>query len=263
MMRALYTATTGMLGQQLQIDVTSNNISNVNTFGYRKERAEFADLFHQVLQYAGSSTSETTLSPTGIEVGLGVRPTSVQKIFSQGNFKETEQNFDIAITGNGFFQIELPDGTIAYTRDGSFKLDDEGNVVNSQGYRLVPNITIPDDATQVNIGTDGTVTVLQGNDTAVNELGQIETVNFINPAGLHALGDNLYLNTNASGDPIVGTPGLNGFGQLRQGFVETSNVKLVEEMTDLIVGQRAYEANSKSIQTADSMLQNVNQLKRN
>ena len=262
-MRALYTATTGMLGQQLQIDVTSNNISNVNTFGYRKERAEFADLFHQVLQYAGSSTSETTLSPTGIEVGLGVRPTSVQKIFSQGNFKETEQNFDIAITGNGFFQIELPDGTIAYSRDGAFKLDDEGNVVNSQGYLLVPNITIPDDATQVNIGTDGTVTVLQGNDTTVNELGQIETVNFINPAGLHALGDNLYLNTNASGDPIVGTPGLNGFGQLRQGFVETSNVKLVEEMTDLIVGQRAYEANSKSIQTADSMLQTVNQLKRN
>jgi len=234
-MRALYTATTGMLGQQLQIDVTSNNISNVNTFGYRKERAEFADLFHQVLQYAGSSTSETTLSPTGIE----------------------------AITGNGFFQIELPDGTIAYTRDGSFKLDDEGNVVNSQGYLLVPNITIPDDATQVNIGTDGTVTVVQGNETEVNELGQIETVNFINPAGLHALGDNLYLNTNASGDPIVGTPGLNGFGQLRQGFVETSNVKLVEEMTDLIVGQRAYEANSKSIQTADSMLQIVNQLKRN
>ncbi|PKT75168.1 flagellar basal-body rod protein FlgG [Helicobacter winghamensis] len=263
MMRALYTATTGMLGQQLQIDVTSNNISNVNTFGYRKERAEFADLFHQVLQYAGSSTSETTLSPTGIEVGLGVRPTAVQKIFSQGNFKETEQNLDVAITGNGFFQIELPDGTIAYTRDGSFKRDDEGNVVNAQGYLLVPNITIPDDATQINIGKDGTVTVVQGNATEVNQLGQIETVNFINPAGLHALGDNLYLNTNASGDPIVGTPGLNGFGQLAQGFVETSNVKLVEEMTDLIVGQRAYEANSKSIQTADSMLQIVNQLKRN
>ncbi len=263
MMRALYTATTGMLGQQLHIDVTSNNISNVNTFGYRKERAEFADLFHQVIQYAGSSTSETTLSPTGIEVGLGVRPTAVQKIFSQGNFKETEQNFDIAITGNGFFQIELPDGTIAYTRDGSFKRDDEGNVVNSQGYLLVPNITVPDDATQLNIGKDGTVTVVQGNETEVNELGQIEIVNFINPAGLHALGDNLYLNTNASGDPIVGTPGLNGFGQLAQGFIETSNVKLVEEMTDLIVGQRAYEANSKSIQTADSMLQTVNQLKRN
>ncbi|MDA3966840.1 MULTISPECIES: flagellar basal-body rod protein FlgG [Helicobacter] len=261
MMRALYTATTGMLGQQLQIDVTSNNISNVNTHGYRKERAEFSDLFHQVLQYAGSSTSETTTSPTGIEVGLGVRPTSVQKLFGQGNFKETENNYDIAIEGNGFFQIELPDGTIAYTRDGAFKRDNEGNVVNSQGYLLVPNITVPDDATQFSVGTDGTVTVVQGNETT--ELGQIETVNFINPAGLHALGDNLYLNTNASGDPIVGTPGLNGFGTLRQGFIETSNVKLVEEMTDLIVGQRAYEANSKSIQTADSMLQVVNQLKRN
>ncbi|WP_104722319.1 flagellar basal-body rod protein FlgG [Helicobacter mesocricetorum] len=261
MMRALYTATTGMLAQQLQIDVTSNNISNVNTFGFRKERAEFADLFHQVLQYAGSSTSETTLSPTGMEVGLGVRPTAVQKIFSQGNFKNTEQNLDIAITGEGFFQIELPDGTIAYTRDGSFKRNSEGNIVNSQGYLLVPNITIPSEATQVNIGTDGTVSVVENNQT--NELGQIEIANFINPAGLHALGDNLFLNTNASGDPVTGTPGLNGFGQLRQGFVEQSNVKLVEEMTDLIVGQRAYEANSKSIQTADSMLQTVNGLKRN
>ncbi|MDE5603871.1 MAG: flagellar basal-body rod protein FlgG [Helicobacter sp.] len=261
MMRALYTATTGMLAQQLQIDVTSNNISNVNTYGFRKERAEFADLFHQVLQYAGSSTSETTLSPTGMEVGLGVRPTAVQKIFSQGNFKNTEQNLDIAITGQGFFQIELPDGTIAYTRDGSFKRDNEGRVVNSQGYLLVPNITIPSEYTQINIGTDGTVSVVENNQT--NELGQIEIANFINPAGLHALGDNLFLNTNASGDPVTGTPGLNGFGQLRQGFVEQSNVKLVEEMTDLIVGQRAYEANSKSIQTADSMLQTVNGLKRN
>ena len=263
MMRALYSATNGMLGQQLQIDVTSNNISNVNTFGYRKERAEFADLFHQVLQYAGTSTSETTLSPTGMEVGLGVRPTSIQKIFSQGNFKETEQVLDIAIQGNGFFQIELPDGTIAYTRNGAFKRDDEGNVVNDQGYLLVPNITLPEDLRELTIGTDGTVTAVVGNGTEVTELGQIETVNFINPAGLHALGDNLFLNTNASGDPIIGTPGLNGFGELRQGFVETSNVKLVEEMTDLIVGQRAYEANSKSIQTADSMLQIVNQLKRN
>ncbi|MCH5323098.1 MAG: flagellar basal-body rod protein FlgG [Helicobacter sp.] len=263
MMRALWTATTGMLGQQLQIDVTSNNISNVNTFGYRKERAEFADLFHQVLQYAGTSTSETTLSPTGMEVGLGVRPSSIQKLFSQGNVKETEQVLDIAINGNGFFQIELPDGTIAYTRNGAFKRDDEGNVVNDQGYLLVPNITLPDDLRELTIGLDGTVTAVVGNGTEVTELGQIETVNFINPAGLHALGDNLFLNTNASGDPIVGTPGLNGFGDLRQGFVETSNVKLVEEMTDLIVGQRAYEANSKSIQTADSMLQIVNQLKRN
>ncbi len=262
MMRSLYTATTGMLGQQMQVDVTTNNIANVNTIGYKKQRAEFADLFHQVMEYAGSSTSETTLSPTGIEVGLGVRPIAITKIFSQGNFKETSNNLDVAITGNGFFRIQLPDGTIAYTRNGAFKLNDEGAVVNSDGYRLIPEITIPEDATQINIGTDGTVSVLQGNQTQTNVIGQIDIANFINPAGLHSLGDNLYLNTNASGDPIIDTPGLNGFGQLRQGFVELSNVQLVEEMTDLIVGQRAYEANSKSIQTSDSMLQIVNSLKR-
>lgn len=262
MMRSLYTATTGMLGQQLQIDNTSNNIANVNTTGYKKQRAEFADLFYQTLQYAGTSTSETTISPTGIEVGLGVRPVAIQKMFSQGHPKETENNLDIAITGNGFFQIELPDGNIAYTRAGSFKLDNNGNVVNAEGYRLIPELTIPEGATQINIGTDGTVSVIEGNQTEVNILGQIEIVNFINPAGLHSLGDNLFINTNASGDPVAGVPGLDGFGQLRQGFLELSNVKLVEEMTDLITGQRAYEANSKSIQTADSMLQTVNGLKR-
>ena len=194
---------------------------------------------------------------------------SLQKDAATDNPEQHDLN-ETGVIARVLQTLQLPDGNVKVLIEGlyrakmtSFKLDDEGNVVNSQGYLLVPNITIPDDATQVNIGTDGTVTVVQGNETEVNELGQIETVNFINPAGLHALGDNLYLNTNASGDPIVGTPGLNGFGQLRQGFVETSNVKLVEEMTDLIVGQRAYEANSKSIQTADSMLQIVNQLKRN
>ncbi len=262
MMRSLYTATTGMLGQQLHIDNTSNNIANVNTTGYKKQRAEFADLFYQVLQYAGTSTSETTISPTGIEVGIGVRPVAIQKMFSQGHPKETENNLDVAITGNGFFQIELPDGNIAYTRAGSFKLDNNGNVVNAEGYRLIPELTIPEGATQINIGTDGTVSVIEGNQTEVNVLGQIEIVTFINPAGLHSLGDNLFINTNASGDPVAGVPGLDGFGQLRQGFLELSNVKLVEEMTDLITGQRAYEANSKTIQTADSMLQTVNGLKR-
>lgn len=261
-MRSLYTATTGMLAQQMQIDVTTNNIANVNTIGYKKQRAEFADLFHQVMEYAGTSTSETTLSPTGIEVGLGVRPTAITKIFSQGNFKETGNNLDVAITGNGFFRIQLPDGTIAFTRNGAFKLNNEGGIVNSDGYRLIPEITVPEDATQINIGTDGTVSVLQGNQTQANVIGQIDTATFINPSGLHSLGDNLYLNTNASGDPIIDTPGLNGFGPLRQGFIELSNVQLVEEMTDLITGQRAYEANSKSIQTSDSMLQIVNSLKR-
>ena len=247
---------------QTQVDTTSNNIANVNTIGYKKQRAEFADLFYQTMQYAGTSTSETTIAPTGIEMGLGVRNVAIAKHFSQGNPKETENNLDIAITGRGFFQIELPDGTIAYTRDGSFKLDSEGNIVNSEGYRLVPNITIPEDSTHINIGTDGIVSVVQANSTQINTLGQIETTVFINPAGLHSLGDNLYLNTNASGEPINGVPGTEGFGLLRQGFIEMSNVKLVEEMTDLITGQRAYEANSKTIQTADSMLQTINTLKR-
>jgi flagellar basal-body rod protein FlgG len=262
MIRSLYTAATGMKAQQLQIDTTSNNISNVNTIGYKKQRAEFADLFYQTMEYAGTATSATTQSPTGIEVGLGVRPTAITKIFTQGNFKETSNNLDMAITGKGFFQVQLPDGTEAFTRNGAFKLDGEGNVVNSDGYLLVPEIVVPEDATQISIGTDGTVSVLQAGDTQMNQIGQIEIATFINPAGLHSLGDNNFINTNASGDAILGVPGLNGFGQIRQGFVEMSNVQLVEEMTDLITGQRAYEANSKAITTSDEMLQTVNQLKR-
>lgn len=262
MLRSLYTAATGMVAQQTQIDTTSNNISNVNTIGFKKSRAEFADLFYQTMQYAGSATSTTSISPTGIEVGLGVRPTAVTKLFSQGNFKETGNNLDMAITGNGFFQVELPDGTTGFTRNGSFKLNDEGTIVNSDGYALIPNITIPADATEISIGTDGTVTVLQAGNTELNNVGQIELANFINPAGLHALGDNNYLNTTASGDAVVGIPGLNGLGQIRQSFVEMSNVQLVDEMTDLITGQRAYEANSKALQTSDAMLQTVNGLKR-
>lgn len=262
MMRSLYTAATGMMGMQMQIDVTSNNIANVNTIGFKKQRAEFADLFYQVQEYAGTATSTTTISPTGIEVGLGVRPTAVTKLFTQGNFKETGNNLDIAITGNGFFQIQLPDGNTAYTRNGAFKLNNDGGIVNSDGYRLLPEITVPEDATQLSIGTDGTVSVLQGGQTELNQIGQIDVATFINPAGLHSLGDNLFINTTASGDPLVGVAGLNGFGQIRQGFVEMSNVQLVEEMTELITGQRAYEANSKAIQTSDAMLQTVNGLKR-
>lgn len=262
MLRSLYTASTGMLAQQTQIDTTSNNIANVNTIGFKKQRAEFSDLMYQVMEHAGSSTSATTLSPTGIEVGLGVRPTAITKMFTQGNFQETGNNLDVAITGNGFFQIELPNGNIAYTRNGSFKLDANGSVVNSDGYRLIPEITIPEDTTNVDIGIDGTVSVVQAGQTEANQIGQIELTNFINPAGLHALGDNLLSNTEASGDPINGVAGTDGLGQMRQGFVELSNVQLVVELTDLITGQRAYEASSKSIVTSDEMLQTVNQLKR-
>ncbi|MBP9613758.1 MAG: flagellar basal-body rod protein FlgG [Sulfurospirillum sp.] len=262
MIRSLYTAATGMIAQQTQIDTTSNNISNVNTIGYKKQRAEFADLMYQVMEYAGTATSGTSVSPTGIEVGLGVRPTAIAKIFTQGNFKETGNPLDMAITGNGFFQIQLPDGTTGYTRNGSFKLDNEGNVVNSDGYRLLPEIVIPEDATQISIGVDGIVSVLQAGATEMTQVGQIELANFVNPAGLHSLGDNNFINTASSGDPINSIPGLNGLGQTRQQFVEMSNVQLVEEMTDLITGQRAYEANSKAIVTSDEMLQTVNGLKR-
>ncbi len=262
MVRSLYTAATGMMAQQMQIDVVSNNISNVNTIGYKKQRAEFADLFYQTMEYAGTATSTTTTSPTGINVGLGVRPTAVTKIFTQGNLKQTNNNLDLAIQGDGFFQVQLPDGRIAYTRDGAFKLDANGNLVTSDGYKLVPNITLPADTVQVSIGTDGTVSVLEAGQTQMQQIGQITIAKFINPAGLHSLGSNLYINTTASGDPMVEVPGTNGLGEIRQGFIEMSNVQLVEEMTDLITGQRAYDAASKAIMTSDEMLQTVNNLKR-
>jgi flagellar basal-body rod protein FlgG len=262
MVRSLYTAATGMMAQQMQIDVVSNNIANVNTIGYKKQRAEFADLFYQTMKYAGTSTSTTTESPTGISVGLGVRPTAVTKIFTEGNLKQTNNKLDLAIQGDGFFQIQLPDGRIAYTRDGAFKLDSNGDLVTSDGYKLIPNITIPPDTVQISIGTDGTVSILEAGQTQMQQIGQIQLAKFINPAGLHSLGSNLYINTSASGDPIVDNPGSNGLGEIRQGFLEMSNVQLVEEMTDLITGQRAYDAASKAIMTSDEMLQTVNNLKR-
>ena len=262
MVRSLFTAATGMMAQQTQVDVTSHNIANVNTMGYKKNRAEFADLMYQVMSYAGTPTSTTTTHPTGIEVGLGVRPQAITKIHSQGYFKETGNNLDMVIAGNGFFQVQMPDGTTAYTRNGAWKLDSDGNIVNDDGLQLVPNITIPADATQISIGIDGTVSVLQPGAQEMQQVGQIEIVNFINPAGLHSSGDNLFLETGASGAPIIGIAGQDGLGQIKQGFVEMSNVQLVEEMTELITGQRAYEANSKAITTSDSMLQTTNELKR-
>ena len=262
MVRSLFTAATGMIAQQTQVDVTSHNIANVNTMGYKKNRAEFADLMYQVMSYAGTPTSTTTTHPTGIEVGLGVRPQAITKIHSQGYFKETGNNLDMVIAGNGFFQVQMPDGTTAYTRNGAWKLDSDGNIVNDDGLQLVPNITIPADATQISIGIDGTVSVIQPGAQEMQQVGQIEIVNFINPAGLHSSGDNLFLETGASGAPIIGIAGQDGLGQIKQGFVEMSNVQLVEEMTELITGQRAYEANSKAITTSDAMLQTTNELKR-
>lgn len=263
MLRSLHTAATGMIAQQTQIDVTSNNISNVNTVGFKKSRAEFADLMYQTMKYAGTSTSATTLSPSGLEVGLGVRPSATTKIFTVGSPKATSsESLDMAITGDGFFQIQLPDGSTAYTRNGQFTRDNEGNIVNADGYFLLPQMSIPEGATNVSIATDGTVSVMLAGETEETQIGQIELANFINPAGLHSMGDNLYLETGSSGAPVVGVAGENGLGQIRQGFVEMSNVQLVEEMTDLITGQRAYEAGSKAITTSDEMLSIVNQLKR-
>ncbi len=262
MMQSLYTASTGMLGMQTQIDTTANNIANVNTIGFKKSRAEFADLMYNVMEYAGTSTSDVTKSPTGIEVGLGSRATAINKIFAEGALKQTDNQLDVAITGNGFFKMELPDGTEVYSRNGAFKIDENGTMVNSDGYTLVPQIVIPPDATNISIGTDGTVTVVQPGQTQATQVGQVQTTNFINPAGLHSLGDNLYIETDSSGQPVEGTPGIDGLGTLRQGFVELSNVELVVELTDLITGQRAYDSNSKVITTSDEMLQTVNNLKR-
>lgn len=262
MMQSLYTASTGMLGMQTQIDTTANNIANVNTIGFKKSRAEFADLMYHVMEYVGTSTSDVTKSPTGIEVGLGVRSTAINKIFSEGSLKQTDNQLDMAITGRGFFKLQLPDGTEVYSRNGAFKVDDNGTIVNSDGYTLVPEIVIPPDATDISIGTDGIVTVIQAGQTQATQIGQINTTNFINPAGLHSMGDNLYIETDSSGQPVEGTPGVDGLGVLRQGFVELSNVELVVELTDLITGQRAYDANSKIITASDEMLQTTNNLKR-
>ncbi len=262
MMQSLYTSSTGMIGMQTQIDTTANNIANVNTIGFKKSRAEFSDLMYRVMEYAGTSTSDTTKSPTGIEVGLGVRPTAISKVFTEGSLKETNNNLDLAIIGNGFFKFELPDGTEVYSKNGAFKRDENGTMVNSDGYKMIPEIVIPEDATDISIGTDGIVTVVQPGQAQATQIGQVNLTNFINPAGLHAMGDNLYLETDSSGQPVDGTPGIDGLGSLRQGFVELSNVELVVELTDLITGQRAYDANSKVITTSDEMLQTTNNLKR-
>ncbi|MEA3353660.1 MAG: flagellar basal-body rod protein FlgG [Campylobacterota bacterium] len=261
MIKGLYTAASGMTAQQSNIDVISNNIANVNTSGFKQDRAEFQDLMYQSMNYAGGATSVDTNNPTGIDVGLGVKLSGVQKNFLQGSLKETGNPLDIAISGKGFFKITTPNGETAYTRNGEFKLDSEGAMVNGQGFKLDPEIVIGTEFTNISISEDGTVT---GMDSAgaIQQLGQINIVSFINPAGLSPQGSNLYLATDASGDPQEGVAGIDGLGKLTQGMTESSNVELVKEMVNLITAQRAYEANSKSISTTDTMLQTVNQLKK-
>jgi flagellar basal-body rod protein FlgG len=251
-----------MQAQTLNIDVISNNLANVSTSGFKKSRADFQDLLYQTLRSPGVSSSADTQVPTGIQVGHGVRPAATQKMFTQGEFQTTENELDMAIEGDGFFQIVQPNGETAYTRAGSFKIDSDGRVVTSDGFPMEPEITIPTDAISLSIGTDGTVSVLLANETEGTEIGQIELADFTNPAGLKSIGRNLYLPTASSGDATVGTPGEDGYGTIAQGYLELSNVSVVDEMVNMIVAQRAYETNSKTIQASDEMLQTATNLRR-
>ncbi len=262
MIRSLWTSATGMQAQALNLDVIANNLANVNTAGFKKSRAEFQDLLYETLRPAGTASSQDTQVPAGIQIGHGTRPSTVLKIFSQGNMENTKNELDLAIEGDGFFQIILPNGETAYTRDGSFKLDSDGRIVNSDGFALEPEISIPSDALSISVGIDGTVSVLQAGDSTPSEIGTIELARFVNPAGLISTGRNLYITSEASGDEMTGTPGEDGLGSIAQGFLEMSNVSVVDEMVSMITAQRAYEINSKAIQTSDDMLQIANNLKR-
>lgn len=262
MMRALWTAGTGMSAQQANVDVISNNLANVNTTGFKKSRIDFQDLMYQTIRQAGSATGPDTQLPSGIQMGHGVRQVATQKIYTQGTFQQTGNTLDIAIEGDGFFQITMADGTIAYTRDGSFKKDSQGRIVNSDGYPLEPQITIPETATDITISADGRVTATIPGQTQSEELGQLQIARFINAAGLNNLGRNLLAETAASGSPVVSNPGTDGAGTLQQRYIEMSNVQVVEEMVNMIVAQRAYEINSKAVTTADDMLSQAANLKR-
>ncbi len=259
-MRSLNIAATGLAAQQLHVDTISHNLANMTTTGYKAERPEFQDLLYQDLRRVGANSSDQgTVIPTGVQIGLGVKNTAISRQTSQGTVQATENPLDIAMQGKGYFQIELPDGTIAYTRDGAFKLSPEGMIVTRDGYVVQPAITIPDDATDVSINASGQVQVMLQGQVEPQELGQLEIATFINPPGLKAIGDNLLLESEASGDPILGNAGEEGFGTMLQGYLENSNVDPVSEITSLIVAQRAYEMNTKVITASDQMLQSLNQ----
>ncbi|MBT9456423.1 MAG: flagellar basal-body rod protein FlgG [Burkholderiaceae bacterium] len=260
MIRSLWIAKTGMEAQQTQLDTISNNLANVGTNGYKRAHVVFEDLMYQNLRQAGANNTEQTQVPTGLQVGLGVRPVATSRNFSQGSLQQTTNTLDVAIKGHGFFQITLPDGTTGYSRDGAFQVDQNGQMVTNNGLVLQPGITIPPTAQSVTIGQDGTVSITLQGQTAPQTVGQIQLANFVNPAGLEPRGQNLYGETVASGTPTAGAAGTNGLGVLSQGYVETSNVNVVEELVSMIQTQRAYELNSKAIQTSDQMLQKLGQL---
>jgi flagellar basal-body rod protein FlgG len=260
MIRSLWIAKTGMDAQQTQLDVISNNLANVGTNGYKRQVAQFEDLLYQNLRQAGANSSQQTQLPTGLQLGTGVQLVSTPRIFTQGNLQQTGSQFDMAVNGNGFFQVQMPDGTTAYTRDGTFHVDSAGQLVTSSGFALTPAVTIPPTAQSVTIGADGTVSITLPGQSAAQNVGAVQLAGFINPAGLESKGQNLFAETAASGTPSANTPGTNGLGTLQQGYVETSNVNVVEELVSMIQTQRAYELNSKAISTSDQMLQRLSQM---
>lgn len=257
MLRALWTAASGMSAQQLNVDTISNNLANVNTTGFKRQRVDYQDLFYQTLREPGTEPG----SPNGLEVGMGAYPVATQKIFAGGELQRTDTPLDLAIEGTGFFQVGLADGTTAYSRSGTFRLDSDGKIVSPDGYALQPEITVPPDAQEIVINTNGTVSVRTSGATLPTVVGTIELASFSNPAGLRSLGHSLYAESPASGTPVTGTAGLDGMGQIRQGMLEGSNVSVVDEMVGMITAQRAYELSAKAIQTADDMIRISNNLR--
>lgn len=260
MIRSLWISKTGLDAQQTQMDVIANNLANVSTSGFKRSRAVFEDLLYQNIRQPGAQSSQQTQLPSGLQLGTGVKPVATERIFTQGNLQLTGNDKDVAIQGAGFFQVLLPDGTTAYTRDGSFQVDNQGQLVTSSGFPVQPAITIPANAQSVTIGRDGTVSITTPGTAAATQVGSLQLATFINPAGLMAKGENLYVETAASGNANTNTPGANGAGLLSQGYVETSNVNVVEELVNMIQTQRAYEINSKAITTSDQMLQKLTQM---
>lgn len=260
MIRSLWISKTGMEGQQTKLDAIANNLANVATNGYKRSGVVFEDLMYQNLRQSGAATSEQSQLPTGLQIGLGVRAAATTRNFSQGTLSQTSGQFDVAIEGTGFFQVQMPDGTTGYTRDGAFQLNSNGQLVNSAGYTVQPGITIPAAARSVTVAKDGTVAITLQGQPQPQTVGQLQIATFVNPGGLDPMGGNLFAESASSGTPSAGAPGSNGIGALRQGFVEGSNVNVVEELVSMIATQRAYEMNSKSIQTSDQMLQKLSQM---
>lgn len=260
MIRSLWTAKTGLEAQQVKMDVVANNLANVSTNGFKGSRAVFEDLLYQNLRQPGANATEQTSLPSGMQVGVGVRPVATERLHTQGGLQKTDNSRDLAIEGEGFFQVLMPDGNFAYTRDGSFQLDQFGQMVTAGGYPLEPAINIPDNALSITVSKEGIVSVMEPGSNQAQQIGQLTLSSFVNPGGLQSMGENLYVETTASGPRNEGMPGFNGLGRLSQGYVETSNVNVVEEMVSMIQTQRAYEINSKAVQTSDEMLARLAQL---